>query len=90
MIDDFRGQELLAGTAKFVNGKLHWLDKQWNIISVDLADEKWAELERPSCFKKYGFLKLGVLGGDLFCLYLCIGSYRCLGYEGIWGKRILD
>lgn len=47
-IDDFRGQELLAGTAKFVNGKLHWLDKQWNIISVDLADEKWAELERPS------------------------------------------
>ncbi|WMV47873.1 hypothetical protein MTR67_041258 [Solanum verrucosum] len=74
-IDDFRRQELLAGSAKFVNGKLHWLDKQWNIISIDLADEKWAELERPSCFKQYVFLKLGVLGGDLSASYIYASSH---------------
>ncbi|XP_055813627.1 F-box/kelch-repeat protein At3g23880-like [Solanum dulcamara] len=70
-IDDFKGRELLDDSAKFVNGKFHWLDKQWNIISIDLADEKWEKVEQPCCFKRCGFLKLGVFESDLsvFCNY---------------------
>ncbi|KAG5588015.1 hypothetical protein H5410_048449 [Solanum commersonii] len=68
-VKDYKGVELLGDFAKFVNGKLHWLDKHWNIISMDLADEKWAEVDQPCCFKGCGFLKLGVFESDLsvFC-----------------------
>lgn len=70
-IDDFQGRELLDDTAKFVNGKLHWADKQWNIISIDLADEKWAEVEQSCYFKGCRYFKLGVFESDLsvFCNY---------------------
>ncbi|XP_060178710.1 F-box/kelch-repeat protein At3g23880-like isoform X2 [Lycium barbarum] len=66
-IDDFQGRELLNAPAKCVNGKLHWLDKQRNIISIDLADEKWAEVERPYS-EGCGYVKLGVFGSDLAVL----------------------
>ncbi|XP_047258128.1 F-box/kelch-repeat protein At3g23880-like, partial [Capsicum annuum] len=62
-----------------VKGKLHWPNakvnglisdyKEWNIISFDLANEKWGEVEHP-CYKEgYIHLYLGVLGSDLsiFC-----------------------
>lgn len=70
-VKDYKGVELLGDFAKFVNGKLHWLDKHWNIISMDLADEKWTEVDQPCCFKGCGFLKLGVFESDLsvFCNY---------------------
>ncbi|MCD9642289.1 hypothetical protein HAX54_028992 [Datura stramonium] len=57
-IDDFQGRKLWDNTAKFVDGKLPWLDKQWNIISIDLADEK-------CYFEECGFLKQGVFESDL-------------------------
>ncbi|XP_059314412.1 F-box/kelch-repeat protein At3g23880-like [Lycium ferocissimum] len=70
-VGDFQGRELLDHSAKFVNGKLHWLDRGRNIISIDLAHEIWVEVEQPSCFKGCGRLKLGVFGSDLsvFCNY---------------------
>ncbi|XP_016497979.2 F-box/kelch-repeat protein At3g23880-like [Nicotiana tabacum] len=70
-IDDFQGRQLLSVSGKLVNGKLHWLDRDQKIISIDLADEKWAEVEQPSDFKGCGFLVLAVFGNDLsaFCNY---------------------
>ncbi|XP_059313716.1 F-box/kelch-repeat protein At3g23880-like isoform X3 [Lycium ferocissimum] len=70
-IDDFQGRELLYGPAKFVNDKLHWTAWGRDVISFDLADEKWSEVEQPSCFKGCEFLKLGMFGSDLsaFCNY---------------------
>ncbi|KAM3326668.1 hypothetical protein P3S67_001794 [Capsicum chacoense] len=50
--DHLQGRELLGDSAKFVKGKLHWLDMQWNIISIDLTDEKWEAVEKPSCFER--------------------------------------
>ncbi|KAF3644256.1 putative F-box/kelch-repeat protein-like isoform X2 [Capsicum annuum] len=43
-IGDLQYRELFSYSAKFVKGKLHWLDKQWNIISIDLTNEKWIEV----------------------------------------------
>ncbi|XP_059313387.1 F-box/kelch-repeat protein At3g23880-like isoform X1 [Lycium ferocissimum] len=64
-IGDFQDRELKDHSAKFVNGKLHWLDRGRNIISFDLADEKWAEVEQLSCFEGCGWLNLGLFGSDL-------------------------
>ncbi|XP_009775226.2 F-box/kelch-repeat protein At3g23880-like [Nicotiana sylvestris] len=69
-IDHFKGRLLLDDhSGKLVNGKLYWLDKGWNIVSIDLACEKWAEVEQPCSCKKCGFLSLGVFRSDLsaFC-----------------------
>ncbi|XP_060209027.1 F-box/kelch-repeat protein At3g23880-like [Lycium barbarum] len=62
----------LWGSGKFVNGKLHWAnntgpvrDKGWNIISIDLADDKWEKVEQPCCGEEEGVLVLGVLGNNL-------------------------
>ncbi|XP_009619458.1 F-box/kelch-repeat protein At3g23880-like [Nicotiana tomentosiformis] len=69
-IDDFKGRLLLDDhSGKLVNGKLYWLDRGWNIVSIDLTDEKWAEVEQPCSFKKCDFLSLGVFRSDLsaFC-----------------------
>ncbi|KAK4356866.1 hypothetical protein RND71_022476 [Anisodus tanguticus] len=61
----------LWDSGKFVNGKLHWAnnigavrDKGWNIISFDLANEKWEKVEQPCC-EEGGVLVLGVLGNNL-------------------------
>uniref|UniRef100_M0ZWT6 F-Box protein n=2 Tax=Solanum tuberosum TaxID=4113 RepID=M0ZWT6_SOLTU len=64
----------LQQPGRFVNGKLHWITiidpklciKQ-SIISFDLADGKWGEIELP-CYWKRGrgaVLSLGVLGSNL-------------------------
>lgn len=57
---------------KFVNGKLHWaninglcLHKGWNIISLDLSDEKWEKVEQPCYDEKDAILVLGVLENNL-------------------------
>ncbi|XP_016470083.1 F-box/kelch-repeat protein At3g23880-like [Nicotiana tabacum] len=79
-IDDFQGRQLLSVSGKLVNQKLHWLDRDRNIISIDLADEKWAEVEKPSDFKGCDFLVLGVFGNDLsaFC------NYERMTHVDIW------
>ncbi|XP_049407834.1 F-box/kelch-repeat protein At3g23880-like [Solanum stenotomum] len=60
---------------KFVNGKLNWAyrsyctgpfwRKGWNIISLDLADEKWEKVETPCYSKEDGVFELGVLENNL-------------------------
>ncbi|PHT39070.1 hypothetical protein CQW23_22643 [Capsicum baccatum] len=82
--DDYKLLGTFCRKGKFdrgilVKGKLHWPNakvnglisdyKEWNIISFDLANEKWGEVEHP-CYKEgYIHLYLGVLGSDLsiFC-----------------------
>ncbi|XP_060208267.1 F-box/kelch-repeat protein At3g23880-like isoform X1 [Lycium barbarum] len=74
-VDDFPAGRRQCGSAKLVNGKLHWVSSDSNpwcnegcIISFDLADEKWGKLEKP-CYRKGEFCnKLGVLGSDL-CMF---------------------
>ncbi|WMV46688.1 hypothetical protein MTR67_040073 [Solanum verrucosum] len=80
-VDDRQSQDEIRRGGKFVKGKLHWptatVDhliinyKDWNIISFDLANEKWGEVEHP-CYREGDIaLILGVLGSDLsvFCDY---------------------
>ncbi|XP_026419488.1 F-box protein At3g07870-like [Papaver somniferum] len=51
------------------NGALHWLDEAWNVVSFDLADERFSLLPSPPCFRpgEKNFYTLQVLGG-----YLCV------------------
>ncbi|KAM3326671.1 hypothetical protein P3S67_001797 [Capsicum chacoense] len=43
-IDNFQGRNLLDGSPKLVNGKLHWFGGGAKIIfAFDLADEKWTK-----------------------------------------------
>ncbi|OIT20413.1 PREDICTED: F-box/kelch-repeat protein At3g23880-like [Nicotiana attenuata] len=70
-IDDFPDGVLL-GSAKSVDGKLHWITtgscpgcNDRVIISIDLAGEKWGKLEQPCYGVEYFLLWLGVL----FCKY---------------------
>ncbi|OIT20018.1 hypothetical protein A4A49_55354 [Nicotiana attenuata] len=57
----------------FVNGKLHWdtSDDYYSnynskdIMSFDLADEKWETVEQPYNGEGTQFLKVGVLKSDL-------------------------
>ncbi|XP_059277292.1 F-box/kelch-repeat protein At3g23880-like [Lycium ferocissimum] len=75
-VDDRPTRHLLNISGKFVNGKLYWVTcrdifnmyKDWNIISIDLADEKWGKVEQPSYGEGYFELKLGVFGSDLSVL----------------------
>ncbi|XP_060181111.1 F-box/kelch-repeat protein At3g23880-like [Lycium barbarum] len=76
--EDFSGEIQFARTGKFVNGRIYWanndcrdLHKEWKIISIDLADEKWGKVEQPCYDEGYNFLLLGALGSDLsvFCNY---------------------
>lgn len=80
-VDDRQSQDEIDVSGKFVKGKLHWptatVDhliinyKDWNIISFDLANEKWGEVEHP-CYREGDIaLILGVLGSDhsVFCDY---------------------
>lgn len=56
-VDECPNKKLLNISGKFVNGKLFWIThgpdlfnmhKDGNIISIDLADEKWGKVEQPS------------------------------------------
>ncbi|XP_049358504.1 F-box/kelch-repeat protein At3g23880-like [Solanum verrucosum] len=56
-VDECPIKKLLNISGKFVNGKLYWIThgpdlfnmyKDGNIISIDLADEKWGKVEQPS------------------------------------------
>ncbi|OIT37650.1 f-boxkelch-repeat protein [Nicotiana attenuata] len=60
------------GRGMFVNGKLHWTTdadfynrNSKNIISFDLADEKWEMVEGPCYGEGTDFLEVGVLNSDL-------------------------
>ncbi|XP_060181742.1 F-box/kelch-repeat protein At3g23880-like [Lycium barbarum] len=74
-VDDFQGGLLLNDSGKFVNGKLHWATTArlgeyncWDIISVDLTDEKWGKVEQP-CYEEGNFdFVMGVLENDLSVL----------------------
>ncbi|PHU13849.1 hypothetical protein BC332_15054 [Capsicum chinense] len=80
-MDDIPVVVRLTKPCKFVNGKLHWtgvlswanniyggFHKDWNIVSIDLADEKPGEVEQPR-YGEGGFcLNLEVLGSDLSVL----------------------
>ncbi|KAF3646909.1 putative early light-induced protein, chloroplastic-like [Capsicum annuum] len=87
-MDDIPVVVRLTKPFKFVNGKLHWagvlswsnniyggFHKDWNIVSIDLADEKPGEVEQPR-YGEGGFcLNLEVLGSDLSVLCNCIKNY---------------
>ncbi|OIT25113.1 f-boxkelch-repeat protein [Nicotiana attenuata] len=71
---DNDGRELANGRGMFVNGKLHWTTtsddycfnhNSKNIISFDLADEKWGTVEEPCYGEVTHFLKVGVLNTDI-------------------------
>ncbi|XP_060206774.1 F-box protein CPR1-like isoform X2 [Lycium barbarum] len=77
----------LYGTGLFANGKLHWDTitsgpiMRWgrNIISFDLANEKWEKMEKPSYGVGESDLWVGKLGSDL-CVY---SDYRTT-HLGAW------
>ncbi|XP_055822266.1 F-box protein CPR1-like, partial [Solanum dulcamara] len=68
-IDNY-GDTLSCGSGSFVDGMLHWHTGR-NIISFDLANEKWDKMEKPSYEVGETKLYLGKLGSDLciFCDY---------------------
>ncbi|MCD7451388.1 hypothetical protein HAX54_011696 [Datura stramonium] len=76
-------EDLSIDSGKFVKGKLHWLTKTpgynfckgGDIISLDLADEKWGKVEQP-CYGE-GDIELwaGVLGSDLSVFCECDGIH---------------
>ncbi|KAF3657449.1 hypothetical protein FXO37_14932 [Capsicum annuum] len=62
-----------------MNGKFHWLQRD-RISSIDLANEKWAVIEKPCNFKGgRNSVMLGVLRSDLsvFCNYLMSLASPC-------------
>ncbi|XP_009614765.1 F-box/kelch-repeat protein At3g23880 [Nicotiana tabacum] len=74
-VDDYQGGVLLNDSGKFVNGKLHWATTAglgvyngWEIISIDLTDEKWGKVEQPCYGEGRIDFVLGVLGDDLCVL----------------------
>ncbi|KAF3664066.1 hypothetical protein T459_07968 [Capsicum annuum] len=92
--DDVPDGVLLSKPCKCVNGKLHWINnnKESNIISFDLADEKWGKVELPRYREGNLFLDLKVLGSDLcvFCNYMEIHAdvwvMRDYGVKESWTK----
>ncbi|XP_059309947.1 F-box/kelch-repeat protein At3g23880-like [Lycium ferocissimum] len=67
VVGDFQGGMRSTQAGKFANGKLHWAtnDDDWNIISIDLADEKWGKVEQSCYGEGYSLLHLAVLRSDL-------------------------
>ncbi|XP_004247554.1 F-box/kelch-repeat protein At3g23880-like [Solanum lycopersicum] len=73
-VDDCPSMVPLTQSGNFVNGKIYWITSihpnTRSIISIDLADGKWGEMELP-CYWKGGrglllsFGVLAVLGSDL-------------------------
>uniref|UniRef100_M1D3F7 F-Box protein n=1 Tax=Solanum tuberosum TaxID=4113 RepID=M1D3F7_SOLTU len=86
-VDDCPRMAQFNVSGKFVNGKLHWdsTSTYWksdlatfcdgyrdpNIISIDLADEKWGEMDQPCDDVGEIALRVGVLGSDLSVLCNC-------------------
>ncbi|PHT85374.1 hypothetical protein T459_07480 [Capsicum annuum] len=62
--DDYKSGDLESDLAKSVDGKIHWMTSEGEIIFMDLVDEKWATLNHP-CYGEDLRLKIGVFGSDL-------------------------
>ncbi|WMV47479.1 hypothetical protein MTR67_040864 [Solanum verrucosum] len=76
-VDNCPSMVPLQQSGRFVDGKLHWLCMKRSIISIDLADGKWGEMELPYYWKGGGgvVLSLGVLGSNLSVLCDCDDPY---------------
>ncbi|XP_049387552.1 F-box/kelch-repeat protein At3g23880-like [Solanum stenotomum] len=84
----------LTKPCKFLNGKLHWVNDMnggfrnyGNIISIDLADERWGKVEQPDYGKKNFSLKLEMLGSDLsvFCNYKTVSrNFMTTSHADVW------
>ncbi|PHT39069.1 hypothetical protein CQW23_22642 [Capsicum baccatum] len=95
---DYQGGVLLNDSGKFVKGKLHWSTTArcaqytgWEIISIDLTDEKWGKVEQP-CFEEGNLdFALGVLENNLsvLCNYRTwadVWVMKEYGVKDSWGK----
>ncbi|XP_069145162.1 F-box/kelch-repeat protein At3g23880-like [Solanum lycopersicum] len=79
---------------KFVNGKLNWAynsnctgpfwRKGRNIISLDLADDKWEKVEAPCYSEEDGIFVLGVLENNLSVI--CNGNYEGTDLD-LWVRK---
>lgn len=74
-IEDFKGGVPLDDSGKYANGKLHWVASHgfdsyhsWNIVSLDLGNETYGEVERPEYGEGVHYWIFGVLGGCLSVL----------------------
>ncbi|CAN4120765.1 unnamed protein product [Withania somnifera] len=88
--DDFQIAIKYFRSGMFVNGKLHWANisykhfgynNDWDIISVDLADGRWGEMEKP-CYGEgnFNFIPcLGMLQNDL-----CIFCHHLRSHADVW------
>ncbi|XP_049387370.1 F-box/kelch-repeat protein At3g23880-like [Solanum stenotomum] len=91
---------------KFVNGKFHWattpfgfeynpMNCDQNIISFDLADEKWGKVENPSYGEGDMVPRLQMLGSNLsiFCYnkekYVSIWVMKEYGVKESWTKMFV-
>ncbi|XP_006358426.1 F-box/kelch-repeat protein At3g23880-like [Solanum tuberosum] len=83
-VDNCASMVPLQQSGRFVDGKLHWntiigpkLCMKRSIISIDLADGKWGEMELPCYWKgaRGVVLSLGVLGSNLSVLCDCDDPY---------------
>lgn len=96
------GGNLQGVSGTFVEGSLHWLsyttdgpDKRWNIISFNLADEKWGTLEKPCYEEGELVLWLGVIGSDLSLFVDCEGTHidvwvmQKYAVQGSWNKKFI-
>lgn len=76
-LSDFQEGSLINCSAKFVKGKLYWISTIVNknnyypgrkIVSFDLSNETWDQVEQPNYGEGKFNLMLGVLGSDLVVL----------------------
>ncbi|KAI3911264.1 hypothetical protein MKW92_010570, partial [Papaver armeniacum] len=66
------------------DGALHWLDEAWNVVSFDLADDRFSLLPSPPCFRpgEKKIYTLQVLGE-----YLCVVNSRDGKSLDIWSFK---
>ncbi|XP_027116778.2 F-box/kelch-repeat protein At3g23880 [Coffea arabica] len=74
-IENFKGGVPLDDSGKYANGKLHWAasrgfdsNHSWKIVSLDLGNESYGEVERPEYGDGVYDWTFGVLGGCLTVL----------------------